>query len=210
MTDVLTDPIAHPVDDSALAALFTDAHTINSFAPTPVSDEQLHEIWNLAKWAPTAANLQPLRVVFPQSPEARERLVRHLYEGNRAKTLTAPAVALLAVDNDFHELVPRVVPVKPELQGQLAANDELTLQRRPAGGLLHPGRPRPRPRRRPDGRLRSRRPGCRVLPRGRSILDPRGQHRPPGGRGLLVSATPPAGARRGAPLGVIDPARVAG
>ncbi len=139
MTDVLTDPITRPVDDSALAALFTDAHTINSFAPTPVSDEQLHEIWSLAKWAPTAANLQPLRVVFPQSPEARERLVRHLHEGNRAKTLTAPAVALLAVDNDFHELVPRVVPVKPELQGQLAANDELRNHLGSFNGALQAG-----------------------------------------------------------------------
>jgi 3-hydroxypropanoate dehydrogenase len=124
MTDVLTSPITRPVDDAALAALFTEAHTIKAFAPTPVSDEQLHEIWNLAKWAPTAANVQPLRVVYVQSPAARERLVRHLDEANRAKTIAAPAVALLAIDNDFHETLPRVVPVKPELRDQLAGNDE--------------------------------------------------------------------------------------
>ncbi len=139
MTDILQPALTRPIDDSALAALFTDAHTINSFAPTPVSDEQLAEAWNLAKWAPTAANLQPLRVVFPQSREARERLVRHLHEGNRAKTLAAPAVALLAFDKDFHELAPRVVPVKPDLRDQLAANDEARHQLGRFNGALQAG-----------------------------------------------------------------------
>jgi 3-hydroxypropanoate dehydrogenase len=124
MTDVLTAPLTRPLDDAALATLFTDAHTINSFAPTPVPDEQLARIWELARWAPTALNLQPLRVLYVQSPEARERLGRHLDERNRDKTLTAPAVAVLAVDHDFHEAAPRVVPVKPGLREHLAGNDE--------------------------------------------------------------------------------------
>ncbi|WP_152361701.1 malonic semialdehyde reductase [Microlunatus speluncae] len=139
MTEVLEPTLTRPVDDAALATLFTEAHTINSFAPTPVTDAQLAEIWNLAKWAPTAANLQPLRVVFPQSPDARQRLVRHLHEGNRAKTLAAPAVALLAFDKDFHELAPRVVPVKPELRDQLAANDDARYQLGRFNGALQAG-----------------------------------------------------------------------
>jgi len=37
-------------------------------------------------------------------------------EGNRAKTLSAPAVAVLAVDTDFHENIPDPLPFRPELR----------------------------------------------------------------------------------------------
>jgi 3-hydroxypropanoate dehydrogenase len=50
------------LDDAGRAALFTEARTANSFADTPVTDSELADIWELAKWAPTSANLQPLRV----------------------------------------------------------------------------------------------------------------------------------------------------
>jgi 3-hydroxypropanoate dehydrogenase len=111
--------------DDALAALFTDARTARTFADTPVSDEQLAGIWELARWAPTSSNLQPLRVVFVQSPEARERLVSHMADGNKARIASAPAVALLAVDTRFHEHVPTVLPTRPEMEQTLAGNDTM-------------------------------------------------------------------------------------
>jgi 3-hydroxypropanoate dehydrogenase len=113
------------IADDALAALFTDARTARTFADTPVSDEQLAAIWELARWAPTASNLQPLRVVYVQSPEARERLVSHMADGNKARIASAPAVALLAVDTRFHEYVPTVLPTRPEMEQSLAGNDDL-------------------------------------------------------------------------------------
>jgi len=130
MTDVLTSSELSPtrLDDSSLATLFTEAHTINAFAPTPVTDDQLTEIWNLAKWAPTAMNVQPLRVVYVQSSEARRRLVDHMDEGNRAKTLTAPAVALLAADSRFHEHIPQLVPFKAEMREVLEQQEQARQQ----------------------------------------------------------------------------------
>jgi 3-hydroxypropanoate dehydrogenase len=107
----------------ALDALFTEARTARTFADTPVSREQLASIWDLAKWAPTASNLQPLRVTYVQTPEARERLVAHMAEGNKARIASAPAVALLAVDTRFHEFIPTVMPLRPEMQQSLADND---------------------------------------------------------------------------------------
>ena len=112
-----------PVDESALAALFTSARTANTFAPTPVSDQQLTDIWELARWAPTGANTQPLRVVFVRTESGRKRLVAHMNEGNKAKTASAPAVAILAVDTRFHEHMGTLLPFKPEL-GQLYATDD--------------------------------------------------------------------------------------
>jgi 3-hydroxypropanoate dehydrogenase len=113
------------LNEAGRALLFTDARSANTFAPTPVSDEELSSIWELAKWPPTAANVQPLRVLYVQSPGARERLVAHMSEGNKAKTLTAPAVAVLAVDRRFHEHIPVVFPPKAELKDVFEANEAM-------------------------------------------------------------------------------------
>jgi 3-hydroxypropanoate dehydrogenase len=113
------------LDESAQALLFTEARTANTFSDEPVSDEQLRAIVELAKWPPTAANTNPLRVLYVRSPDARERLVAHMSEGNRAKTATAPAVAVLAADTEFHEHVPRLLPFRPELRDAFAADEAM-------------------------------------------------------------------------------------
>ena len=109
--------------------LFTDARTANTFSDTPVSSEELTEIWELAKWAPTSANGQPLRIVFLLTPEGRERLLPHMLDKNRAKTGSAPAVAILAMDLEFHEHLPRLVPFRPEIKDAFA---EETIRRESA------------------------------------------------------------------------------
>ncbi|MFD8556902.1 malonic semialdehyde reductase [Streptosporangium canum] len=90
--------------------LFRDARTANTFTDEPVSDEQMRAIYDLVKYAPTAMNQQPLRVLLVRGPEARERLVGLMSPGNQAKTAAAPLVAVLAADLDFHEELPKVFP----------------------------------------------------------------------------------------------------
>jgi 3-hydroxypropanoate dehydrogenase len=109
-----------PIDAEARAALFTDARTANTFSDRPVSDEQLSDIWEMAKWAPTSANVQPLRLAYVRSPEGKARLLPHMNENNRAKTDSAPAVAILAADLEFHEHIPRLFPPRPELKDAFA------------------------------------------------------------------------------------------
>ena len=101
------------IDDSAADVLFRDAHTAYSFTDEPVSDEQLAAIYELMRHAPTAMNSQPLRVVFVRTPEAKARLIPLLAEGNRPKAESAPVVAILAADIDFHENLPRLLPMAP-------------------------------------------------------------------------------------------------
>lgn len=120
-----TDTRSQGLDESARAVLFGDAHTVHTFTDEPVTDEQLTEIWDLAKWGPSAANFQPLRVLYVQSAEGRRRLVEHLNEGNQAKTLAAPAVAVLAVDTRFHEHIPYVMPPKAQMKEMFEANPDL-------------------------------------------------------------------------------------
>jgi 3-hydroxypropanoate dehydrogenase len=102
------------LDAAAQDLLFRAARTANAFTAEPVTDEQIQAVYDLVKYAPTAFNQQPLRVVLVRSPEARERLVRHMAEGNQAKTTAAPLVAILAADNEFHEELPTQFPAFPQ------------------------------------------------------------------------------------------------
>ena len=99
------------LDPSAQDLLFLQAQTANAFTDAPVSDAQTRAIYDLIKWGPTGMNSQPLRIVLVRSPEARERLVQHMAPGNRARTLAAPLVAVLATDLDFHDELHRTFPV---------------------------------------------------------------------------------------------------
>ncbi|GAA3013464.1 malonic semialdehyde reductase [Actinokineospora diospyrosa] len=99
--------------EDAQDLLFRQARTANEFAAEPVTEEQVQAIYDLVKWAPTAMNSQPLRVVLVRTPAARARLADHLSEGNRAKTAAAPLTAILAADTDFHEHLPTTFPHVP-------------------------------------------------------------------------------------------------
>ena len=125
VTESIAAPVLARLDDAGRALLFTDARTANSFAPTPVTAAELNEIWELAKWPPTAANVQPLRVLYVRPGPGRDRLVEHMADGNKAKTASAPAVAVLALDTRFHEHIPAVMPYKPELKDVFEANETM-------------------------------------------------------------------------------------
>jgi len=101
------------LDSAAQDLLFREARTANTFTDEPVTDEQVQAIYDLFKYAPTSMNQQPLRIVLVRSPEARERLVGHMAEGNAKKTKTAPLVAILAADFEFHEELPAQFPHFP-------------------------------------------------------------------------------------------------
>ena len=105
--------------------LFRDARTANTLTDEPISDEQVKAICDLAKWAPTSMNNQPLRIVLVRSSQARERLVQTMSDGNKAKTATAPLVAILAADHAFHENFPKTFPHFPGARDMFAADDAL-------------------------------------------------------------------------------------
>ncbi|MBT2376277.1 malonic semialdehyde reductase [Streptomyces sp. ISL-111] len=109
------------LDPAAQDLLFREARTANTFTDEPVTDEQVEAIYDLVKFGPTAFNQSPLRLVLVRSAEGRERLVRHMAEGNRPKTATAPLVAILAADNEFHEELPALLPHFPQARDMFFA-----------------------------------------------------------------------------------------
>jgi 3-hydroxypropanoate dehydrogenase len=113
------------IDEAAVARLFTGARSAHAFTDEPVSAEQLRAVYELAKYPPTAANTNPLRIVFVDSAEARARLVEQMADGNRARVEQAPAVAVLAADLDFHERIPQLFPARPEMKDRFAGDEEM-------------------------------------------------------------------------------------
>ena len=97
----------------ALEQIFTKARTHSVWLPEPVSDELLHQIYDLMKWGPTSANCCPARIVFAKSKAAKEKLLPCMAEGNVEKTKTAPVTAIIAYDLEFYEKLPKLFPHAP-------------------------------------------------------------------------------------------------
>ena len=104
--------MAATLDDAGLDLIFRDARTHNVLTG-PVDETLLRRVYDVAKMGPTSANSSPLRIVFVQSREAKERLRPALSEGNLAKTMAAPVTAIFAHDSRFFEHLPRLFPHDP-------------------------------------------------------------------------------------------------
>ena len=105
--------------------LFTEAHTTYRFTDEPVGEDRLRAVWELLKWAPTASNFSPLRVLYIRSAEAKQRLLPLLTPPNKPKSESAPVVAVLAADTEFSEYVPRLWPELPQMKDLLEANPQV-------------------------------------------------------------------------------------
>lgn len=119
----------HTIDDATADLLFRNARTVKVFNGAPVTDEQVHAAYDLAKWGPTALNTSPLRYLVVRSAEARERLTGYLSEGNHAGVLAAPLTLVIAADPAFHTLLPRLAPhaaaIADALDGQAETREAM-------------------------------------------------------------------------------------
>jgi 3-hydroxypropanoate dehydrogenase len=119
----LAPEATHPTRD--VEYLFRKARTQNAWLDTPVSDQHLHDLHELARWGPTSMNCQPMRVLFLRSEAAKERLRPALMDGNVGKAMSAPVVAVIGYDLKFYQLLPRLMPFVPGAADMFAADDQL-------------------------------------------------------------------------------------
>ncbi len=112
------------VNQDALNILYTEARSHNHWLDKPVDDALLKQIFDLTKMAPSSANSQPLRVVFVKSQEAKEKLKPALAPGNVEKTMTAPVCAILGMDMEFYEQLPKLFP-HTDAKSWFAGNEKL-------------------------------------------------------------------------------------
>jgi 3-hydroxypropanoate dehydrogenase len=106
--------MAKTANADCLDVIFREARTHSAWLPTPVGDDLLRQLHDLAKLGPTSANTSPMRIVFVKSPEAKGRLKPALLPGNVDKSMAAPVTAIVAYDMRFHEFIPRLFPHMPQ------------------------------------------------------------------------------------------------
>src|SRR5580692_12573858 len=98
------------LSDESLNLVFREARTHSAWLDKPVDDALLLQVYDLAKFGPTSANMCPMRIVFVKSREAKERLKPALAAGNVDKTMAAPVTAIIGMDIRFYEKLPKLFP----------------------------------------------------------------------------------------------------
>ena len=101
-----------------------------------MSEALIREVYELAKWGPTASNALPARFVFLATPDAKARLAPFMSSSNRQKTLAAPLNVIIAYDLDFWKLTPRLFPHKPDAGGWFSGNPQAALENALRNGSL--------------------------------------------------------------------------
>lgn len=116
------------LDEADLDLLFRTARTFSTQPGTwqdkPVEQALLRQVWDLAKMGPTSANCSPARVVFVTTQEGKARLAPLMDEGNRQKTVEAPATAIIGMDLAFPDKLAYLFP-HTDAKSWFAGNDTL-------------------------------------------------------------------------------------
>jgi 3-hydroxypropanoate dehydrogenase len=95
---------------SSLETLFTKARSHKAWKEKDITNDQIHQIYDLLKFAPTSGNCCPARFTFIQSAEAKNRIKPSLDKGNIDKTISAPSVVIISYDTKFYESLPILSP----------------------------------------------------------------------------------------------------
>lgn len=102
--------MANALPQDALDQIFVKARSYNGYLDKPVSEADLHAIWELLKWGPTSANQLPARFVWVTSQESKEKLAALTSGTNGPKILKAPVTVIIGMDENFHEHLPELFP----------------------------------------------------------------------------------------------------
>jgi 3-hydroxypropanoate dehydrogenase len=102
--------MADPLSDDTLDRVFRTARAFNHYTDQPVAETMLRAIWELVKWGPTSANQSPARIVWCVSDAAKAKLAACASGTNAAKILAAPVSAIIAMDLEFYEKLPKLFP----------------------------------------------------------------------------------------------------
>ena len=93
-----------------LDTIFRTARSHKGWLNKDITNDQIHQIYDLLKFAPTSGNCCPARFTFIQTAEAKNRIKPSLDEGNIEKTMNAPSVVIISYDNKFYESLPTLSP----------------------------------------------------------------------------------------------------
>jgi 3-hydroxypropanoate dehydrogenase len=102
--------------DASLDQLFRTARSHNGWKTDTLPEATLRELYDLAKYGPTAANTNPARFVFVTSTEAKEKLASVSSGNNQPKIKAAAATVIIGYDLDFAEHLDTLFPHAPGMK----------------------------------------------------------------------------------------------
>jgi|SRR5690554_1711643 len=110
--------IKNALPAASLDQLFRLARTYNEWSAQEVDDQTIRELYELLKWAPTAANSNPARFVWVKSDAGKAKLSALAMEANQAKILAAPVTVIIGYDLAFADTMPQLFPARGEMLRQ--------------------------------------------------------------------------------------------
>jgi nitroreductase len=113
------------INQECLDQILLKARTHKAWLDKPVSDEIIHQIYDLMKWGPTSANCCPARLVFVKSSAAKENLIPCLDKGNVDKVRSAPCTVIVAHDMRFYEKFKKLAPHAPNMASVFEGKKQL-------------------------------------------------------------------------------------
>lgn len=124
------------LNNEDLNLLWNNSRSHNGWLDKPVSEEQIHKLYDLLKMGATAVNSCPARFVFITSDEAKNSIKHTIAGGNVEKVMTAPVVAVIAYDTQFYNKLAKLFAHEPDAKswyegsekGQETAKMNATLQ----------------------------------------------------------------------------------
>lgn len=86
--------------DYEIDEAFLERWSPRSFQEKEVAEEDLMSVFEAARWAPSAMNMQPWRFIIARTEEDRERFHSFVMDGNRKWCEKAPVLALIISDKE--------------------------------------------------------------------------------------------------------------
>ncbi len=90
--------------------ILTGARSHYAWQDRPVTEEQIHRMYDIVKMGSTSMNTSPARFVWVTSDEGRERVAKSLKPANVPKVAGAPLTVIIAWDTDFWKMLPKLFP----------------------------------------------------------------------------------------------------
>lgn len=98
------------LDNASIEMILTGARSHYAWKDIPVTEQQIHELYNMVKMGSTSMNGCPARFVFVTSDEGRTRIAKSLKPANVPKVMGAPLTVIIAYDLDFWKHLPQLFP----------------------------------------------------------------------------------------------------
>lgn len=100
----------HKLDEASVELILTRARSHYAWKDVPVTDEQIRQMYEIARMGPTSMNSCPARFTFIRTPEGKERIAKSLKPTNVKKVMGAPLTVIVAYDLDFWKELPKLFP----------------------------------------------------------------------------------------------------